>query len=252
MGRVINLPMSIAGEHYMWEKNASPSPNIFAQADQDLSRLMNVAAADAAAEERAQKRDSDVRLSYKGFVAAVLKHAHHGQDVLVEIRRRMAEAPLMWDVTRTYIGQVSDMVVAREFRSPAREGWVPTPYALFQRMGEIQQQAQQVESANVWSLVVLALENVHDRHPEVFGQIDDPEKLAFEGEARKQRAADSLSVLARVPLRYLVGAAVSLGLSPDPRDPVVLAQRLRDHVGKFGETPAPPSRVRTEYGAFLR
>jgi hypothetical protein len=236
----------------MVEQSKTPQATVFEQADQELTRLARRAADTADAADAAERRDGDQapRLSHRGFREAALRHARHGENVLDEIRRRMSEQPALWDHAAAYIGQVADQVRVRAYRSVAREGWAPRPFGVSLEVAH--QQAQQVEGGNVWSLVVLALDDLGARHPECFGDLDTVEKHAYEIRARLERAEESLDILARAGARHLVGACVMLGLAADSRDSLVLARRLRDHVRIFGETPAPPPRPRGELGAFLR
>jgi hypothetical protein len=218
-----------------------PSATIFEQADTELRAALRHVAEQVAAAERAESFEHRPRLSYKTWVHAVKQRARHSDAVLADLAAHLVEFPTQYGAAQSYVRTVSDQIRNYTWQGVGED--LPGGAALRE---QAQAECRAIEGASCWSLILLALADLHRAHPEAFG-VESQERTR---EVLQQRAADGLAALANVPVPQMRGLLLEFGADAGSRDPQALVRRLVEHIRRHGETPAPVRR-RHDLADFL-
>jgi hypothetical protein len=225
------------------ELTGSRLHTLISEADRAVEGLLGDAAAARQAFLASQAAERE-KLSVRGWQRGLLALAGHDQDVVTALAARMARQPHLFEQAGAYVHQVARMIADGWWWAPG-QGTPTTPGS---DKDAVQREVQAVANANIYTLLLLAVDAAARMNAKAFGPHDDMAALTRDGTAVRERAERAMARWREVPMRHVFGLAVERGVSLDP--PGNLYERLVDHTLA---PPPTPRRVapRTERAVFV-
>jgi hypothetical protein len=216
--------------------------DVFGEAHAELlARLQRAVTARRAAD--AAVSSERPRLSARGWRAGLLPLSGGTMEDVDRLRAQMTSHPHLFPNTIAYVHDVGMMIRNSQWWGPGTEA--PWTAGADRRQAEVELGRI---GYNAFTAALVAVEDLSETRPAVFGPADDVRVHAAEQAAIVEQAASELASLRAVPVRVLVGHAHEHGVDLDPLGS--LAQRLVEHE-LAGRPPRAAAKARVAEGVTV-
>jgi len=186
-------------------------------------------------EHEATQSQARVKLSAKAWRRGILALSGHGEDVVDRLREALAKDPRDQNGRSINYRHVEEYAHAMAERIRQNGWWEPglgpAPLVAGVDYDRADTQIRNIPGANLYTAILLELEDLERRAPQAFGPLDDPKKYGEERRKVEDRAREALARFTEVPDEVLVSLAWRRGVEfPVDREPVDEVRR-RDFAG---------------------
>jgi len=201
-----------------------------------LLRLHAAADAQRLADEAAARPAR--RLSARARVRGALRQAGGNAAPIQALRNVLATRARQFPNLAGYVDGVREAIRQDEWRGgPPDEFWpAPTTWRADCVAAE-REIGLTGTNANLWHAYALAVEDLAETSPHVFGDLDDPAEEERQRKEPQRRAAEALAAWRAVPLELMVGMAFTREIGLDPLGN--LPERLVAHAMNPAPAPSP-------------